>query len=163
MKYKIAICDDMEQDIKYLGSLVYKWAVRVKASVDIRTFPSAETFLFDYAEQKDYDILLLDIEMKSMNGMELAKKIRKENEAVQIIFTTGYSDYISEGYEVAALHYLMKPVSPEKLANVLNRATMQIKKNEKSLFLSLSGEMMRIPLYEIQYLEVQQKLCDDPC
>lgn len=156
MRYKIAICDDMEQDIKYLGSLVNKWAVRVKASVDIRTFPSAETFLFDYAEQKDYDILLLDIEMKSINGMELAKKIRKENEAVQIIFTTGYSDYISEGYEVAALHYLMKPVSPEKLENVLNRATIQIKKNEKSLFLSLSGEMIRIPVYEIQYLEVQQ-------
>ena len=74
-------------------------------------FPSAESFLFDYAEQKNYDFLLLDIEMPSMNGVELAQKIRQENNAVQIIFITGYSDFMAEGYEVSALHYLMKPVS----------------------------------------------------
>jgi len=124
--------------------------------VDIHTFPSAESFLFDYAEQKDYDILLLDIEMSSMNGVELAKRIRKENDAVQIIFITGYTDYIAEGYEVFALHYLVKPLSETKLFEVLNRAVLKIRKNEKALFLSLAGEMVRIPIYEIKYLEVQQ-------
>lgn len=156
MMYKIAICDDMEQDVQYIASVVKEWAKQENVSVDIHTFPSAESFLFDYAEHKDYDILLLDIEMPSMNGVKLAKRIRQENDAVQIVFITGYSDYIAEGYDVAALHYLMKPVSIDKLFAVLNRAVMKIRKNEKSLFLSLAGEMVRIPVYEIKYLEVRQ-------
>ncbi len=156
MGYKIAICDDMEEDVQYIASVVSNWGEKEKISVDLETFPSAESFLFRYAEQKDYDILLLDIEMRSMNGVELAKRIRKENDAVQIVFITGYTDYIAEGYDVSALHYLMKPLSVDKLYEVLNRAVMKIKKNEKSLFLSLSGEMVRIPVYEIKYLEVQQ-------
>ncbi len=156
MGYKIAICDDMEEDVQYIASVVRNWGGKEKISVDLETFPSAESFLFRYAEQKDYDILLLDIEMRSMNGVELAKRIRKENDAVQIVFITGYTDYIAEGYDVSALHYLMKPLSVDKLYEVLNRAVMKIKKNEKSLFLSLSGEMVRILVYEIKYLEVQQ-------
>lgn len=156
MGYKIAICDDMEEDVQYIASVVRNWGEKEKISVDLETFPSAESFLFRYAEQKDYDILLLDIEMRSMNGVELAKRIRKENDAVQIVFITGYTDYIAEGYDVSALHYLMKPLSVDKLYEVLNRAVMKIKKNEKSLFLSLSGEMVRILVYEIKYLEVQQ-------
>ena len=91
-----------------------------------------------------------------MSGIELAKRIRKENDAVQIIFITGYTDYIAEGYEVFALHYLVKPLSETKLFEVLNRAVLKIRKNEKALFLSLAGEMVRIPIYEIKYLEVQQ-------
>lgn len=62
---------------------------------------SAESFLFCYDEESDFDILLLDIEMDGMDGVSLAKKLRESNETVQIIFITGYSDYIAEGYEVA--------------------------------------------------------------
>lgn len=156
MKYRIAICDDMEEDVKYISSMVNMWAEKENITVAIETFPSAESFLFRYAEQKAFDILLLDIEMPSMSGIELAKRIRKENDAVQIIFITGYTDYIAEGYEVFALHYLVKPLSETKLFEVLNRAVLKIRKNEKALFLSLAGEMVRIPIYEIKYLEVQQ-------
>lgn len=156
MKYKIAICDDMDQDAQYIASVVDEWALKENITVNIEKFPSAESFLFYYAEHKDFDILLLDIEMKSMNGIDLAKRIRKENDGVQIIFITGYTDYIAEGYEVSALHYLTKPLSDNKLSEVLGRAVLKIRKNEKSLFLSLSGEMMRIPIYEIKYLEAQK-------
>lgn len=69
-------------------------------------FESAQAFLFHYEEHKDYDVLLLDIEMPGMDGMSMARAIRRENEAVQIVFITGYSDYIAEGYDVAAgVHY----------------------------------------------------------
>ena len=156
MKYRIAICDDMEEDVKYISSMVNMWAEKENITVAIETFPSAESFLFRYAEQKAFDVLLLDIEMPSMSGIELAKRIRKEDDAVQIIFITGYTDYIAEGYEVFALHYLVKPLSETKLFEVLNRAVLKMRKNEKALFLSLAGEMVRIPIYEIKYLEVQQ-------
>lgn len=156
MTYKIAICDDNSTDSQYIASFVSLWAKKRGVYIQSDTFPSAEAFLFHYAEHKDYDILLLDIEMGGMDGVTMAKKVRPENESVQIIFITGYSEYISEGYEVSALHYLMKPVSQEKLFEVLDRAAEKLRKNERILFLEISGEMVRIPFYEIRYLEVCQ-------
>ena len=117
-------------------------------------FSSAENFLFQYAEEKAWDMLLLDIEMVGMDGVELAKRLRRENETVQIVIITGYSDYIAEGYEVAALHYLVKPVKKEKLFSVLDRAAQKIQKNEKVLHFEIGGEMVRIPVYQIRYADV---------
>lgn len=156
MEYKVAICDDNQQEARFLEALVQAWAARNDYVVRTELFPSAEAFWFRYAEQKDYDILLLDIEMGEMDGVALAKLVRKDNETVQIVFVTGYSEYISEGYDVAALHYLMKPVKQEKLYEVLERAVQKIKKNEQVLVLEHSGETVRIPLYEICYIEVNQ-------
>lgn len=156
MAYRAAICDDNEKDAEYVKSILNRWAASRKVSVQAEAFPSAESFLFRYAEDKAFDILLLDIEMGIMDGVTLAKSIRKENEEVQIVFITGYSDYIAEGYEVEALHYLMKPVNEEKLFSVLDRAVEKIKQNERCLNLELSGEMVRIPFYEIRYLDVNQ-------
>lgn len=156
MDYKIAICDDNEVDCVYISNIVHSWAGQLKNEIDLQVFPSAESFLFHYADEKDYDILLLDIEMGKMDGVSLAKRLRYENETVQIIFITGYSDYISEGYEVAALHYLMKPVKKQKLFQTLDRAIQKIKKNEQTLFLELPGETIRLPIYEIRFLEVRQ-------
>ena len=163
MTYKAAICDDNNTDIEYISSLISLWAKENNVYLKIDTFPSAEAFLFHYAEEKDYSLLLLDIEMGQIDGITLAKTIRKENEAVQIVFITGYSDYISEGYEVSALHYLIKPINTEKLFNVLNRAVEKINKNDKFLNLILSNEMVRIPLYEIKYLEVNQNYVTIHC
>lgn len=153
-KYKIAICDDNQADTEYIADLVKKWAK--DTIVQIKTYPSAESFLFHYAEEKDFDILLLDIEMGKMDGVTMAKTIRKDNESVQIVFITGYSDYIADGYDVAALHYLIKPVKKEQLFGVLNRAAERLKKNEKELLLKTSGETVVMPVREISYLDVQQ-------
>ena len=156
MVYRIAVCDDSPADIDYITSLLSVWSADRGITINIKTFSSAESFLFHYAEEKNYDLLLLDIEMGAMDGVTMAKRIRRENEAVQIVFITGYSDYISEGYEVAALHYLMKPVNGDKLFSVLDRALEKQKQNERCLNLELSGEMVRIPFYEIRYLDVHQ-------
>lgn len=154
MKYKIAICDDSGADRAYIANMVQRWAQKTGHSVHCDDFPSAESFLFHYAEESDYDILLLDIEMGQMDGVTMAKALRKSNDTVQIIFITGYSDYIAEGYEVAALHYLMKPVREEKLDSVLDRAVEKLAKNEKVLTFEIGGEMTRIPIYQIRYADV---------
>lgn len=154
MAYKIAICDDSGADRAYATGFVEHWAKCRGHKVEIREFPSAESFLFHYEEKKDYDILLLDIEMGAMDGVTMAKQLRKNNDTVQIVFITGYSDYISEGYEVAALHYLMKPIKQEKLCSVLDRAAEKLSKNEKVLNLEIGGEMVRVPIYQIRYADV---------
>ena len=154
MKYKIAICDDSDADRQYVLNMVNAWAAQTSHVVHTDTFSSAENFLFHYSEESDYDILLLDIEMEAMDGVTMAKQLRKSNDTVQIVFITGYSDYISEGYEVAALHYLMKPVKEEKLCSVLDRAAEKLARNEKVLNLESGGEMVRVPVYQIRYADV---------
>lgn len=154
MTYKFAICDDEAPVIEYVSGIVSDWATTHQHDITLRTFSSAESFLFSYEDENDYDILLLDVEMGHMDGVSLAKTIRQNNETVQIVFITGYSEYISEGYEVSALHYLMKPVKKEKLFEVLSRATEKLEKNERLLTLELPGEMVRIPLHEIRYIDV---------
>ena len=156
MVYRVAICDDSVKDAEYVQNVLRKWASERNIVVQAEVFLSAESFLFHYEEDKSYDILLLDIEMGAMDGVTMAKRVRQDNETVQIVFITGYSEYILEGYEVEALHYLMKPVSEEKLFTVLGRALDKQKQNEKCLNLLLSGEMLRIPFYQIRYVDVQK-------
>lgn len=154
MRYKIAICDDSNADREYVLNMVNRWAAGAGHIVHTDSFSSAENFLFHYAEESDYDILLLDIEMGAMDGVTMAKQLRKSNDNVQIIFITGYSDYIAEGYEVAALHYLMKPVKEEKLCSVLDRAVEKLAKNETVLHFEFGGETVRVPIYQIRYADV---------
>ena len=152
--YKIAICDDLATDRKYLSSLCEIWSRHNCYRIQISEFTSAENFLFYYAEKKDFDILLLDIEMGAMDGVTMARKLRQDNHTVQIIFSTGYADYISDGYEVDALHYLMKPIQEEKFFTVLDRAVTKLIKNEKFLNIISQGEMIRLPICQINYAEV---------
>ena len=156
MAYRVAIVDDSSVDAAFVEDVLNTWAQDRQAGVQAQRFTSAEKFLFRYADDKDWDILLLDIEMGAMDGVTMAKRVRQDNEAVQIVFITGYSDYIAEGYEVAALHYLMKPVNREKLLTVLDRAMEKRKQEERYLNLETYGEMVRLPFYEIRYLDVHQ-------
>lgn len=155
MAYRVAICDDSAADARFVYEMLERWSNRHALPVHVELFPSAESFLFRYTEEKSFDILLLDIEMGPMDGVSLAKRLRKENEVLQIVFITGYSDYISEGYEVSALHYLMKPVHEEKLFSVLDRAAEKLRKNERTIHLEMSDEAIRIPCYQIRYVDVQ--------
>lgn len=149
---RIAIVDDRQEDSGLLSGLVTEWAAKREIPLQSETFPSAEAFLFRWEERK-FDMLLLDVEMDGMDGVTLAKQVRREDEIVQLVFITGYSDYIAEGYEVAALHYLVKPVQKEKLFSVLDRAAEKLKRDQQVLDLEISGELVRLPLFELRYLE----------
>ena len=153
MAYRIAIVDDSKTDADFVQNILNNWADLRRAKIQAEVFSSAEAFLFQYAEDKDWDILLLDIEMGNMDGVTLAKRIRQANDSVQIIFVTGFADYISEGYEVAALHYLMKPVKQDKLFVVLDRAVATLQKTERVILLPVGGEMLRLPVSQVQYVE----------
>lgn len=150
---KIAIVDDVaaEQDIlkKYIG----EWAADKKEIIEFKEFFSSESFLFVWEEDKTFDLLVLDIEMGEMNGFELAKKIRAEEKNIPIMFVTGYDEYMQYGYDVSALHYLLKPVSKERLGYALDKLKSVLKDEEKSLILNTVDEVKRIPIDEIMYVE----------
>ena len=155
MKMRIAVCDDERSQTVFLTEKVTAWADRNGHLCDVRAYPSAEAFLFEYSENKAFDILLLDIEMEEMNGVDLARRVREENDAAQIIFVTGYPDFMPQGYDVGALHYLLKPISDEKLFSVLDRAAKNLGKTEKRLTVSVNRQTEYVPFPEIVYLEAQ--------
>lgn len=157
MAYRAAIVDDSEMDAEYVGSLLKEWARERQIDVSAERFASAESFLFRYADEKAWDILLLDIEMGEMDGVQLAKKLRQTNQAVQLVFITGFSDFMAEGYEVSALHYLMKPVRKEKLFAVLDRAAENLGRREKRLRVAFDRQEEWLPLSQITYIEAQKQ------
>ncbi len=156
--YKIAVCDDNPADAGYVADVIRRWAQACAVLMEIERFPSAEAFWFQYEENRCYDILFLDIEMEpeGMNGIELAAKLRENDSSIQLVFVTGYMEYIADGYDVEALHYLLKPVTEEKLGSVLARALARVKAREKELFLQTTDGSVRVLNSEIRYLEVQR-------
>ena len=155
MKYKIAICDDESTQRDYLQEIVTAWAQKTHRLVDLKQYAHAEQFLFDYEEEKDFDILLLDIEMPGINGIDLAKRVRRENTSVQIIFVTGYYDYFSDGFDVSALHYLIKPVSDRKLYPVLDKAADNLAYRQRSVLISTAEADIKVSLADITYVEAE--------
>lgn len=153
MKFKIAICDDEQNQIDYMASIVASWSAHAGHNCEIRTFVSAEAFLFEYEEDKAFDILLLDIEMENMNGIELAKRIRKDHNRAEIIFITSHFEFVWEGYEVDALHYLTKPLSAEKLTQVLSKAADKLSVELPSVIISCDGETLKLYESDILYAE----------
>ena len=150
---RIAICDDEAVEQRHLHTLVDEWARKRGVAVSVCVFDSAEAFLFEYVEDKGFDVLLLDIQMKKMDGVALAKRIREDNEGLQIIFITGFPDFIAEGYDVSALHYLLKPVDEEKLFEVLDKAVARLRTTPRAILFRKGSGYLRILADDIYYAE----------
>lgn len=152
-KYKIAICDDEQDQAEAISSVVSAWGRQNGCACSVDIFHSAEAFLFAYEDDRAYDILLLDIEMKHMTGLDLAKRLRRDDSRAEIIFITSHFEFIGEGYEVDALHYLVKPVSESKLMQVLTRAAEKLSAEAPSLVIHWDGGTVRLYESDILYVE----------
>jgi DNA-binding LytR/AlgR family response regulator len=153
MKMKIAVCDDESTQTETISSIVEKWGTTSGHICEIKSFSSSEAFLFDYDEEKTYDILLLDVEMKGMSGVDLAKRIRRDNKRAEIVFITSHFEFFGEGYEVNALHYLIKPITEEKLLPVLSRAAEKLSVEPPSLVVICESGTVKLWESEIVYVE----------
>lgn len=153
MKLRIAICDDEQQYIDYLHTILLSWAEQNGHHCEILDFLSAEAFLFAYEADKVFDILLLDIEMKEISGIDLAKRIRKDNIRIEIIFITSHFEFYGEGYDVDALHYLLKPISRQKLDWVLTKAVQKLSIEPAYVIITCNGEVVKVYETEILYVE----------
>jgi DNA-binding LytR/AlgR family response regulator len=144
MNLHIAVCEDDAAASEYLANLSQNWAASRKINISISVFESAESFLFIYEDGKPVDIMLLDIHMKGIDGLTLAKQLRAAGGRMQMIFVTGTPDFISEGYEVSALHYLMKPIRADKLEAVLDKAAAAAGKREAPVVVDTAEGPIRI-------------------
>lgn len=153
MKFTIAICDDDITELNSISNMVEHWSELSGHSCQIRTFPSAESFLFQYQEDKAYDILLLDVEMKEMSGIDLAREVRKYDRRVEIIFITSHFEFAGEGYEVDALHYLTKPLKEEKFLETLHKAADKLDQAPAYVIIQSEGEIVKLYKRDVLYIE----------
>jgi len=149
---RIAVCDDEEAQRILLTKYLQEWAKQQNILLEVVPFLNAEGFLFCWAEDKAFDLLILDIEMGELNGMELAMKLREQYADIPILFVTGYESYMAQGYEVSALHYLLKPIHKEKLFGVLDKFQRAQKPEDKLLLQTESGSIFILPS-DIWYIE----------
>jgi len=160
----IAVCEDELNQAQYIKMLAARWVDEhsYKATIDI--FDNADSFKTARNENISYDILLLDIQLDGkeesqsgfpppQNGISLAKELRETDDKLIIVFITALPEYIQEGYDVSALHYLLKPIDEDKLFAVLDKAVKNLSKTDKMLFLPIDGEIVRIPVSNILYIE----------
>lgn len=157
-RMRVAICDDEAVQQQILRKYLEEWAQIKGETLETAVFNSGESFLFAWEEDRDFDLLILDIELGRLSGMELAAKIRSQDERIPILFVTGYDKYMAQGYEVAALHYLMKPLRREKLFQVLDKVK-RLEKNEEKLLFKTDRGPVSMPPSKIWYVEARAHQC----
>lgn len=149
-----AVCDDEEVIREQLHQFIKKSVPNCR----IEVYSSAEELL---AADKSFDLVFLDIQMEGISGMEAAKTLRAKNEEMVLIFVTGLREYVFEAFEVSAYHYLLKPLTEEKLKSVLERALAEVKKRKarekKQLLLQTRQRTVNLDQSAILYLESRGK------
>lgn len=149
----VAICDDDKVLLENLDREVELWAQEEQALCSVELFATAEAFLFAWEEKRDIEVLLLDIEMPGMDGMELARRLRRRGERLGIIFVTGNPDFALEGYDLEAVSYLVKPIKRDRLWAALNRAVRQTGSRKALLVSIAAGEVEKVYVSDICFLE----------
>ncbi|WP_270507668.1 LytR/AlgR family response regulator transcription factor, partial [Paraclostridium sordellii] len=110
---RIGICEDEKEIQDLIETYLHSILKSVNIDYEIKKYNLGEELL--ESNLKEIDILLLDIQMGQINGMDTARKIRELDNKMEIIFITSLIDYVQEGYEVRAYRYLLKPIEEEEL------------------------------------------------
>lgn len=150
---KLILCDDEKNARLWAEQAIKNWAIEREDDIDLIAYTSAEAMLFNKDAWADGDGLILDIELGNMNGMQLAKEIRKSDVNIPILFVTGYERFVFEGYDVGAVSYLLKPVSEVKLFESLDRLKTMSTKNREFILIEWRNALEKVYLTDILYIE----------
>ena len=145
----IGICDDEASMRRLLRAPLEQKLQLLGADYRIFEYDCGETLL-TRPETEWLDILFLDIEMKQLSGMETARNLRKRDSHTLLIFVTAYPDFVFQGYEVHAFHYILKPYENQKIMKVLEQAIKELGQNREHYFtLEQKSGTTKIPAKKI--------------
>ncbi|HKM04538.1 MAG TPA: LytTR family DNA-binding domain-containing protein [Lachnospiraceae bacterium] len=127
MKIKITILDDQISDRQLLRNHITKWAQENNCVIEIEEFETGEDYLnIGICNLSKTHLVFLDVQMKDVSGLEVAKIIREQKYQGEIIFLSAFREYVFNGYEVHALNYLLKPIDPASLCLCLDEISNNI-------------------------------------
>lgn len=149
---RIAIVDDDVTMREQLAGYVQRYTRQYGTPFEIKMFDDGVELLENYRPQ--FDIIFMDVEMKHLDGMETARRVRETDSGVLIVFITNMAQYAIHGYSVGALDYMLKPVPYFAFSQQLQKAMGQLKKKERHyLAVAMDGGLRRLDAAEIYYLE----------
>lgn len=146
--FKVAICDDESVYAKHLEKILSNYS---NSLLQIQLYTSGSILLQNLTN--NFDICFLDIEMPEINGIEIAKRIKSYNPQTYIVFTTLYSEYAVESYNVKGYAYILKPYKNEQIEQVLDEL-IELIGQEKSLIKTKDG-MKKLTNQEIEYINIE--------
>lgn len=152
--FKIAICDDEIKIAHELESAIQQMPFN---NIETEVFLSGSELLEHYTFDGVYNIVLLDIEMPSLNGIETAMKIRGIDSNVILIFVTAYREYVYQIFESLPFRFLEKPLSYEKIFEVIKDALYYVKDTKTYFFFKKGTTVYQLPTKEILYFEAANR------
>lgn len=157
----IAIAEDQQEVADQIRSYIDRYAAETGIRTACEWFPDGADLLQRYTlpSRPRYDIILLDIEMGQVNGLETARQIRTKDRKVVLAFVTNMAQYAIRGYEVDALDFILKPVEYASFRMRFDRMVARVRERT-DIFLEIhtTGGLQRVRLGEIRYLETQNRL-----
>lgn len=153
----ISIVEDSKKDADALESQLARYALKTGDDFLIDKFDDPRAFLQKIPSETD--ALFLDIDMPSMSGMQLARKIRETNKDVIIVFVTNMLQYAVDGYSVSALDFLIKPVNEQSVMRTMNKVIETLESREArsiSIKNSRDGRVMLVSAADIYYVEINR-------
>lgn len=154
---RIAVCDDDEWEIEHLSGLFTEYQLSRRVTLECCFFQNCIDFLCDL-RGGEYDLVLLDIVMPAVSGIEAAQELREKDRDVKLIFISSSSEFAVESYRVDAYHYLLKPVDADVLFPLLDKIRKELPvQQEQGLVLIKRDGIVRLSFAEIEYVEVINK------
>ena len=149
---RVAIVEDEAEIREQLMGYVQRYTRQYGTAFEVKTFADGLEILEDY--RPAYDLILLDIEMKHLDGMETARRIRELDPEVMLVFITNMAQYAIKGYAVGALDYVLKPVPYFAFSQQLQKVEEQLRRRTRHyLAVPVEGGLRRLDTSRIYYIE----------
>lgn len=156
---QIAICDDDPGMTAHIENLLNKICHFKNIDIEISIFFSGEELLsYIHKQHFFFDLIYLDIEMKQMNGVDTAKRLREFDDKLLLIFISAYDQYCKQLFEVEPFRFLDKPILTEQFNSFFLAAVKKINTSKRMLSFYYQHSFYQLPLNEIIYLESQRRL-----
>lgn len=153
---RIAICDDLTADIEKMKTHIIRYSKENSLQISVMAYSTQNDILNALKKADTYDIFFLDIYMESLNGIELARHIRKQGVKSRIIFFSTSEDHALAAFGVNAIQYLVKPVEYEAFTNAMKMALIDKAHREEAISIEYGHEVIKIPFENIVYVEAQR-------
>lgn len=154
----IAVCDDQAKDRALLTGGLHAILDRRRLSAELREFSSGEALL-SAMDTVTFSVCFLDIFMSGVSGVMVARRIRQLQVPAAIVFTTSSPDHMADGFEVGAVHYLVKPFTQEAVETALDRCLLQVGEAERFVEVIVDREPRRVLLSELRWAEARSNAC----
>ncbi len=152
---RIAICDDEKFFRNQVKEALDKYSSERKVDVFYTEFSNGHDLI---ANKNEFDIIFLDYQMESIDGLETAKRLRSKNDKTEIIFLTSYPQIVFDTFQVHTFRFLVKPLDYEKMKSALDDYRKSID-NEEFLILKIDEITKKISMDDIIYAEASDKYC----